>query len=183
MSLIDFWNHFLSIVDRCPVRSIVAGGGTHIDTLAPFTLAAKSSLNLAWIAWFMKLKQHFKFYYRRNGEQHSINIALELWGCPVGLNEKCTGWNKKGNIRRHISRHHRKWVHNLQCQRKIKNLKNIYKEWKSWCLWHYHGNQSRYVTTGQLWVDIGKISLNTQIWSAHLQRYWEKPGQKIGFEK
>ena len=47
----------------------------------------------------MKLKQHFKFYYRGNGEQHSINIALELWRCPVGLNEKCTGWNKKGNIR------------------------------------------------------------------------------------
>ena len=165
---------------QCPPRHPCNTGPT------PFTLAAKSSLNLAWIAWFMKLKQHFKFYYRGNGEQHSINIALELWRCPVGLNEKCTGWNKKGNIRRHISRHHRKWVHNLQCQRKIKNLKNInteHKERKSWSLWHYHGNQSRYVTTGQLWVDTGKISLNTQIWSAHLQRYCEQPGQKIGFEK
>ena len=131
------------------------------------TRAPLTSLYSARIAWFMKLNQHFKFYYRRNGEQHSINIALELWGCPVGLNEKCTGCNKKGNIRRPISQHHRKWVHNLQCQRKIKNLKNInteHKEWKSWSLWwHYHGNQSRYVTTGQLWVDIGKISLNTQI--------------------
>ena len=47
MSLMDSWNQFLSIVYRCPVRSIVAGGGTHIDT---YTLAAKSSLNLAWVS-------------------------------------------------------------------------------------------------------------------------------------
>ena len=100
--------------------------------------------------------------HRRNSKLH-WNIST------AGLNEKCTGCNMPGNLRSHISQHHRMLVHNMQLQRKIYYLK-MYRQNVMKPQWFKQAKQSRYCMCSNvsLGFDIGTISLSTDVWSGRL---------------
>ena len=90
-----------------------------------------------------------------------MNIGLELWGVAQqaykrnvhdGTKRYLTASQKVGSQSAMSEENKEFEEHNLY---KVQNVMT------PTC--RYHGNQSRYVTTWQLWVDIGKTSVNTQI--------------------